>query len=62
MNLSTDFNTDLDATLTLAFQHRLTFYDALYLELAVRHGLSLATLDGDLIRAARATGVDVISV
>lgn len=62
LNLSTDTNTDLDATLSLSFEYRLTFYDALYLELASRRRLSLASLDGDLIRAARTAGVEVTSV
>lgn len=37
----------------LADDHHLTVYDAAYLELAIRHGLPLATLDQALIRAAR---------
>ncbi len=40
--------------LALGRRLRLTVYDASYLELARRDGLPLATLDGDLIRAARA--------
>lgn len=43
--------------LPLARAHRLTAYDAAYLELAIREGLPLATLDGDLRQAAAATGV-----
>lgn len=46
--------------LALARQHRLTFYDAVYLELAKREGLSIATLDHDLIRAAPAEGVTLV--
>ncbi len=42
------------ATLRLADRHRLTLYDAAYLELAMRRGLPLATLDAHL-RAAAAT-------
>jgi predicted nucleic acid-binding protein len=38
--------------LETAEQHRLTAYDAAYLELARRTGLPLATLDGDLQTAA----------
>jgi predicted nucleic acid-binding protein len=38
----------------LAAQHCLTTYDAAYLELAARRGLTLATLDKHLVRAARA--------
>ena len=41
----------------LAAQHGLTTYDAAYLELAIRRGLPLATLDARLVSAARAEGV-----
>ena len=37
--------------------HRLTAYDALYLELALRKGATLATHDAALARAASAEGV-----
>ncbi|MGH9573709.1 MAG: type II toxin-antitoxin system VapC family toxin [Candidatus Acidiferrales bacterium] len=40
--------------LSLAQKHRLTAYDATYLELAIRRKLPLATLDADLKIAARA--------
>jgi predicted nucleic acid-binding protein len=50
----------LDATVDLAARHSLTVYDAAYLELAVRLGLPLATLDGPLATAAQAEGVEVI--
>jgi predicted nucleic acid-binding protein len=43
--------------LRLARTHRLSVYDAAYLELALRLTIPLATLDGDLIRAAKAEGV-----
>jgi predicted nucleic acid-binding protein len=43
--------------LSLARTHRLSAYDAAYLELALRRGLPLATLDGPLKAAAAATGV-----
>jgi predicted nucleic acid-binding protein len=46
--------------LNLAHLHRLTVYDASYLELAMRRGLPLATLDKELIAAARAEGVEVL--
>lgn len=42
--------------LDLAAAHDLTAYDATYLELAMRRGLPLATLDRDLRTAARAEG------
>lgn len=44
----------------LALAHKLTVYDALYLELALRAGLPLATLDSDLCRAATTLGVPVL--
>ncbi len=44
----------------LAAAHKLTLYDAAYLELALRSGLPLATLDGGLISAARSEGVALI--
>jgi predicted nucleic acid-binding protein len=43
----------------LAEQYGLTTYDAAYLELAMRDGLALATLDHGLLRAARLAGVRV---
>ena len=45
------------ATVRLARQHKLTVYDAVYLELAQRRGLPLATLDTELRRAAKTEGV-----
>jgi predicted nucleic acid-binding protein len=44
----------------LAEQHRLTAYDAAYLELVRRTGLPLATLDDDLRKAALAEGVALV--
>lgn len=41
----------------LAERYGLTVYDAAYLELAIREGISLATLDDELRSAARAAGV-----
>lgn len=48
----TDTVPDLEAAFTLARAHRLSFYDALYLELAQRRNAALATLDAALRRAA----------
>lgn len=50
----------LDRILPLARAHKLTVYDALYLELAERRGLPLATLDGPLSRAAQSVGIEVL--
>jgi predicted nucleic acid-binding protein len=46
-------------TLSLARLHKLSAYDAAYLELALRRGLPVATSDKDLQKAARAVGVPV---
>lgn len=47
----------LGETLNLARRYKLSAYDAAYLELALRDGLPLATLDGDLMKAANKAGV-----
>lgn len=47
-------------TARLAEQHGLTAYDAAYLELAMRMGMPLATLDEALAKAAGAEGVEVM--
>lgn len=44
----------------LAMRYNLSSYDAAYLELAMRHGLPLATQDEQLKLAAKAAGVDVL--
>jgi predicted nucleic acid-binding protein len=46
--------------LRLARAHRLSVYDAAYLELARREGLPLATLDRALAGAARAENVPIV--
>ena len=46
--------------LHLARTHRLSLYDAIYLDLAVREHLALATVDAALARAAQAVGVPLI--
>jgi len=48
--------------LPIARQQGLSLYDAAYLELAIREGLALATLDSELQRAAKTTGVELVSV
>lgn len=47
-------------SLTLADAHKLTLYDACYLELAQRLKLPLATLDGDLRAAGLALGLELL--
>ena len=51
--LATDADPDIDMAMALAERHGLTFYDALYLELAQRRRARLTTLDGALQRAAK---------
>ena len=46
--------------LPLARAHRLTIYDTLYLELAERRGLPLASLDSDLNEAAMRVGIPLV--
>ena len=46
--------------LPLARAHGLTVYDTLYLELAERRGLPLASLDGQLNAAAKRVGIPLI--
>src|SRR6266700_4128708 len=63
LDITTDQQTDSYAwtdALNLADRFQLTVYDAAYLELAIRRGLPLATLDQDLGDAALAIGVKVM--
>ena len=46
-------------TLTLARAYKLSSYDAAYLELSIREGLPLATLDKGLIKAAIKADVEL---
>ena len=50
------------AVFALANRHRLSFYDAAYVELAMREGCALATLDEAIAKAARAEGIPMIGV
>lgn len=55
LDINTDAQTAAKAwsdTIRLADAYRLTLYDAAYLELAIRRGLKLATLDNELRQAA----------
>jgi predicted nucleic acid-binding protein len=51
------FTHALPDTLQLARRYKLSAYDASYLELALRLGVPLATLDEDLQKAAKKAGV-----
>ncbi len=61
LGITVDRSPDETAVLTLARQHRLTVYDAAYLELAQREGIPLATLDNALARAARANQIPLLN-
>ena len=54
---SATFTHALSDTLQLARRYKLSAYDASYLELALRQGIPLATLDEDLQKAAKKAGV-----
>jgi predicted nucleic acid-binding protein len=63
--MAIDVDTESDtrvwtATLHLADRFRLTAYDAVYLELAQRRQLPLASLDEELRRAGAALGVTLL--
>lgn len=63
MNITPDahtFDCALGDTLQLARRFKLSSYDAAYLELALREGLPLATLDADLRSAMAQTGVALV--
>ncbi len=51
----------LRETLLLARATSLSAYDAAYLELAMRLGLSMATQDAALVAAAQALGVEIVA-
>ena len=63
MPIQSDSETERHAwqsTLRLAERYRLTVYDAAYLELAMRRGLPLASLDRELRAAAGAENVALL--
>jgi predicted nucleic acid-binding protein len=60
LKLSIDQAPEEKDVILLARRHGLTVYDSGYLELALREGLALATLDKRLAAAAEAEGVRLI--
>jgi predicted nucleic acid-binding protein len=60
LGIVTDREADGAVIIELARKHRLTAYDAAYLELAQRRAASLATLDDALVRAAKAESVPLV--
>lgn len=64
LSIETDTQTAskaLSDTLQLARLHGLSVYDATYLELAMREGLTLTTLDTKLKTAAEAVGIRIFA-
>ena len=57
----TDSGLDLSLAFVLAQKHGLSYYDAVYLELAKRHSAPIATLDKALARAAGSEGLPVLT-
>jgi predicted nucleic acid-binding protein len=51
-----------DHLLPLCRAHKLTGYDAAYLDLAMRRSLPMATLDVDLRKAAKSVGVGLLGI
>jgi len=58
--VSIDAKQSFEQILPRARQQGLSQYDAAYLELALHEGLPMATVDGELRRSARASGVPLM--
>ena len=52
----------IEDLLPLGRANSLTSYDSAYLELAMRQGLPIATLDGKLLEAARHVDIPILDV
>jgi predicted nucleic acid-binding protein len=59
MNVRLSEPASYDNVFSLAQEHGLTVYDAAYLDLAIQEGLPLASLDGQLVRAAQKVGIQL---
>ena len=64
MKMRTDMHPGLRWAIQLARKHNLTYYDAIYLELAMTvaksHSVILATFDKALVKAAQAEGIPLL--
>jgi predicted nucleic acid-binding protein len=60
LRITIDRSPEETDVLMLARRHRLSIYDAAYLELARRDGIALATLDKELATAAISVGVTLL--
>jgi predicted nucleic acid-binding protein len=61
LKVTTDSAPQEAELLALSRRHRLSVYDAAYLELGTRTGLPLATLDAALLRAAEAENLPLLT-
>jgi predicted nucleic acid-binding protein len=52
-------NQSFGRVMALARAYKLSSYDAAYLELAIREGLPIATLDKDLLKASKKADVEI---
>ena len=52
-------NQSFSRIMTLAREYKLSSYDASYLELAIREGLPIASLDKNLLKAAKKANVPI---
>jgi len=50
----------INGVLPIAREYNLSAYDAAYLELSIRYGAPLATLDAKLRKAARKAGIAIV--
>ena len=62
MNIAADTQPHTPTVLDLARRHELSVYDAAYLEVALRRGLPLVSLDRRLSQAATASGASSLAV
>ena len=60
LNIALDWDHDERTILDLVRRNRLSAYDAAYLEVAMRRGLPLASLDRRLREAARTNGIALL--
>jgi predicted nucleic acid-binding protein len=51
---------DLQSILTFSHRHNITFYDALYLKLALKMNCKLATFDKKMIEVAQTIGIEIL--
>jgi predicted nucleic acid-binding protein len=51
---------DVNRVMAISEKHGLTTYDGAYVDLALRHGAGLISLDASMVRAAKAEGVTLL--